>query len=129
MSDRALELERASRYVSLGTWRRSGVPVDTPIWFAARDGRLVFFTNGSSGKVKRLRNSDRARVATCDARGDGVGAWQEGRARLVPTGADFDAALDALRARYGWQFRLVALGATLRGSRGDWQVIEFSFAD
>jgi PPOX class probable F420-dependent enzyme len=124
VSDPAANLERASRYVSLGTYRRSGVPVDTPIWFAALDGHLVMFTNGRSGKVKRLRNGSRARVAVCDLRGKLQGPWHEARAWLVDDAARHSQALRALAQRYGWQFRLLKLGASLSGRKREWAVIE-----
>jgi len=61
----AAELLTRSRYLNLGTYRRSGTVVDTPLWFAARGNVLVAFTQRGSGKVKRLRTSPRARVAAC----------------------------------------------------------------
>jgi len=58
----ASDLDR-HRYVSLATFRRNGAEVATPVWFAALGARLYVVTSGDSGKVKRLRNTPRARVA------------------------------------------------------------------
>jgi hypothetical protein len=125
MSDAAAALLARSRYLNLGTYRRSGALVETPLWFALRaDGILVAFTQAGSGKVKRLRAMPSVRVAPCDARGQLRGPWQEARAQLAPDPARARAGLDALRARYGWQFRLLELGATLSGRRKGWVVIE-----
>jgi PPOX class probable F420-dependent enzyme len=85
---------------------------------------LVAFTQAASGKVKRLRALPRVRVAPCDARGGLLGPWQEAHAQLAPDPARAQAGLSALRARYGWQFRLLELGATLAGRRKGWVVIE-----
>src|SRR2546428_96987 len=49
------------RYISLTTFRRSGVEVRTPVWFEARDGKLYIFTAGGGGQNKRFRPSPRAR--------------------------------------------------------------------
>jgi len=110
----AAELDR-HRYLSLATFRRSGAEVATPVWFAAVGGRLYVVSAGDSGKVKRLRNSARVRVAPCDARGGVRGPWQEATARIVTDGALIGRAHTALRAKYGWQVRLLDLVSTLTG--------------
>ena len=78
----AADLAR-ERYVSLATFRRNGAEVRTPIWFAMVDERLVMVTGGDSGKVKRLRNNARVRIAACDARGAVHGPWHEAAARIM----------------------------------------------
>lgn len=110
----AEDLDR-HRYLNLGTYRRSGAEVTTPVWFANVDGLLYVVTAGDSGKAKRLRASSRARVAACDARGRVQGAWQDATARLVSDGQTIRQAHAALRAKYGWQLRLLDLGARLSG--------------
>lgn len=109
-----VSLERA-RYVSLATFRRNGARVDTPIWAAPRDGKLYAFTAADSGKAKRLRNSDRAELAPCDARGRLLGDWVSARARIVQDPATIESAYTALRAKYGWQMRLGDLMSRLAG--------------
>ena len=94
----AAELDR-HRYASLATFRRSGAEVATPVWFAAVDGRLYVVSAGDSGKVKRIRNSARVRLAPCDARGGVRGPWQEATARIVTAGALIGRAPAALRAK------------------------------
>jgi PPOX class probable F420-dependent enzyme len=103
------------RYVSLATFRRDGTTVATPVWFAAIGERLYVFTTGESGKVKRLRNSPRARVAPCDARGRLEGGWRDATARIVTDAALIQRAWTAMRAKYGWQLRLLDLFARPTG--------------
>jgi len=103
------------RYVSLATFRRSGAEVATPVWFAAADARLYVFTGGESGKVKRLQNSPRARVAPSDSRGRVLGPWQEASARILTEPASIAKAHAALRSKYGWQMRVADLGSQLTG--------------
>jgi uncharacterized protein len=121
----AADLDR-HRYVSLATFRASGAEVATPVWFAAAAGRLWVFTAGDSGKVKRLRRSSRARIAPCDARGRVTGAWQDVTARLVDDPREIGAAHAALRAKYGWQARLLDLASRLSGriDRRAWIAID-----
>jgi PPOX class probable F420-dependent enzyme len=108
------ELDR-HRYMSLSTFRRGGAEVATPVWFAAAGGKLYVFTAGDSGKVKRLRNSSRARVAPSDARGRVRGAWRDATARLVTEPAAIERAHAALRTKYGWQMWLTDLVSRLAG--------------
>jgi uncharacterized protein len=89
------------RYLSLATFRRDGREVATPIWFANDGASLVAFTAGDAGKVKRLRNSPRARLAACDARGRVHGPWHEARADVLTDSASIGRALAALHAKYG----------------------------
>ncbi len=119
----ATELEGA-RYLSLSTYRRSGVPVDTPVWFAADAGKLYVFSANDAGKIKRLRSSSRARVAACDARGGLRGDWVEATARIVDEAATQRRAYSALRAKYGLQMRLVDFFSRLSGRIGHRAVIE-----
>jgi hypothetical protein len=104
-----------SNYLSLETFRKTGVGVATPVWFAPLDGKLYVFSAGDAGKVKRLRNSSKARVAPCDVRGKVLGEWQDAQAFLVDDPAEVKTAHAALVARYGWQMRLLDCGAKLAG--------------
>ena len=107
-------LDRES-YISLVTFRRSGAGVPTPVWFALHEGRLWAFTESRAGKVKRLRHDARARFAVCDVRGRTRGAWHEARARIVGDAAAQHAAYAALRAKYGWQMRVLDFFSRLAG--------------
>jgi hypothetical protein len=109
-----VELESA-RYVSLATYRKSGEAVATPVWCAAGDGAFFLFSAGDAGKVKRLRNSNRARLAVCDARGGLLGEWHPAVAEIVTDPGDIRRALTLLRRKYGWQMWLADAGAKLTG--------------
>ena len=85
------------------------------MWAAPADGALYVFSAGDAGKVKRLRNSNRAQLALCDARGKLRGDWVDATAELVTAPADVALALGALRKKYGWQMRVADLGARLTG--------------
>ncbi|MGY2067604.1 PPOX class F420-dependent oxidoreductase [Blastococcus sp. SYSU DS0619] len=92
-----------SEYVSLTTFRRSGVAVPTPVWAAPDGESLVVWTRADSGKVKRLRHTARVTVAPCDVRGRVRGPAVDGIAEFVPE-AGRPQALAALRAAYGLKF-------------------------
>ena len=104
-----------NRYMSLGTFRRSGIEVATPVWFASDDGKLYVFTAGESGKVKRLGHSPRARVAPSDGRGRVRGPWRQATGRILTERGPIERAHGALLAKYGWQMRLADLLSRLTG--------------
>ncbi|MEM8769696.1 MAG: PPOX class F420-dependent oxidoreductase [Pseudomonadota bacterium] len=115
MSDTDREQLRSAPYVSLATFRKSGVPVPTPVWAAPDGDALYVFSAGGAGKVKRLKRSSRAQVARCDVRGKLLGDWFEAEACLVTDAEEIGRALAALRAKYGWQMVLADLGSRLTG--------------
>lgn len=57
------------RYISLATFRKTGVAVYTPVWFAEENGHLYVMTGSKMGKTKRLRNNPKVRIAPCTMRG------------------------------------------------------------
>ena len=109
------DLADSERYISLATYRKNGQEVLTPVWFAREGDSLYVLTLGDSGKVKRLRNSGRSRVAACNMRGRVHGEWIDTTTRIVDK-TEEPAAHRLLRRKYGWQVMLGDLGAKLRGS-------------
>jgi len=79
------------KYLNLETFKKSGEGVKTPVWFAAdpsasldsNDAKLCVYTIGVSGKVKRIRNNPRVKIAPCDMRGRVLGEWVEARVAIV----------------------------------------------
>ncbi|HYL61205.1 MAG TPA: PPOX class F420-dependent oxidoreductase [Candidatus Methylomirabilis sp.] len=82
---------RDQKYLNLETFKKSGEGVKTPVWFAAdpnadlatNEARLFVYTIGNTGKVKRIRNNGRVRIAPCTARGRVLGEWAEAHAEIV----------------------------------------------
>ena len=72
------------KYISLATFRKTGVPVYTPIWFAEEGDKLYFMTNSKLGKVKRIRNNAQVKIAPCTIRGKITGPEFSGTARILP---------------------------------------------
>ena len=103
------------RYMNLATFRRSGAAVETPVWFAEAQGRLYVFSAADAGKVKRLRNSTRSRVAACSARGRVTGDWRDAETRIVNESETVEKAYRALRAKYGLQMWIADALSRLSG--------------
>jgi PPOX class probable F420-dependent enzyme len=112
------------RYVNLATFRRNGREVRTPVWIAPEADKLYVYTNVTSGKVKRIRNDGRVRLAPCDLRGRLRGDWVEGRARMVEDPAGVERGLAAIERKYGWQMRLALFTSRLSGRYAQRGVIE-----
>jgi PPOX class probable F420-dependent enzyme len=72
------------KYICLTTFRKNGVDVNTPVWFAERDDKLYVKTRIESGKSKRIRNNANVKVAPCTIRGKIIGPEFPGRARILP---------------------------------------------
>jgi uncharacterized protein len=95
------EALRDHKYCLLVTFRRSGEPIATPMWFGLDErGRAYVRTANDAPKVRRIANDPRARLAPCTARGRPLGPPIEGRARVVP-GEEEEHAERALQSNYG----------------------------
>ncbi len=119
----AIDALGKARYVSLETFRKNGTGVQTPVWVARDEDRLVIFTNRDSYKVKRLRRNSKVRLAKCNVRGALKGPWHEGSGRIVEDEAEKQSVLRALHKKYGWQMTLSDWGARLRGSKKNWTFV------
>ncbi len=92
-----------AKYLNLESFRKSGVGVRTPVWFAEDPESHVFYIYSApdAGKVKRIRNNAKVRVAPCTVRGQLRGAWVEARARICG-GDEVLHGQELLRRKYGW---------------------------
>jgi PPOX class probable F420-dependent enzyme len=100
-------------YISLESFRKNGQGVAVPVWFAEEGATLYVYSEAASGKIKRIRNNPRVRVAPCDMRGRLQGGWVEATARILE-GEEARRAEELLNAKYGWQKRLLAFFAKFR---------------
>ncbi|WP_243075811.1 PPOX class F420-dependent oxidoreductase [Microbacterium sp. SS28] len=96
----------ASTYVSLGTYRRTGTVVATPVWIAADGDELVVTTDRSTGKVKRLRRDERVTLRPCDRAGK-IASDAVTVAASARLDSDDAAGNAALAAKYGFPFRAI----------------------
>jgi PPOX class probable F420-dependent enzyme len=95
----ALSAFTGHNYLSLETFRKTGVGVRTPLWFAEKDGEFLLYTLADSGKVKRIRNNPRVRVAPSNMSGKLLGDWVDAQARFLD-GEEARAANQLLNRKY-----------------------------
>jgi PPOX class probable F420-dependent enzyme len=77
---------QGQKYISLGSFRKNGALVRTPVWFGEDSGKLYVMTSGKSGKYKRIRNHPRVRIAPATIRGKLTGPEFDATARILPSG-------------------------------------------
>jgi hypothetical protein len=97
-----------AKYLNLESFRKTGVAVRTPVWFAqdvlhSAPTITVFYiySEADAGKVKRIRNNPKVRVVPCTARGDVRGVWIDGRARICEND-EAAHGQQLLTQKYGW---------------------------
>ena len=113
------------KYISLTSYKKNGDAVGVPVWLVPEGDRVYVWTNRQSWKAKRLKNDPRCAIAPCDASGKKIlGPAMPGTARFVE-GDDAARIAAAVRARYGFQFHLIAAINFMRGIR-DYAVIELT---
>ena len=115
MSDDRLAQFSAQRYVNLETYRKSGQGVRTPLWFIEQQGVLYMRTPAQSAKVKRIRNNPHVRIVPSDVRGNPIGEWIEGKARLIATD-DAEWVNQLVKRKYGLVKRLIDLRSRFKGT-------------
>ena len=111
----------SARFVALTTFRRTGAPVTTPVWFAPSlddPGLFAVITVDHTGKTKRLAHTDTVDLQACDVRGKvapGAPVFH-GTARVVRDADSVASVRRAVVAKYGLPARFSDLTDML-GSR------------
>ena len=110
---------REEKYVSLETYKKDNQAVRTPVWFITKDNAIIIVTREHTGKIKRLRNNQRVKLAVCSMKGKVSGPWMSGTAEILDK--DKTAELVKLRGRkYGF---LAKIASVFSGTKGDFVAI------
>ncbi len=78
-----LEELESEKCISLETYRKNNLPVRTAVWFVIKDDLIYVVTRDQTGKVKRLRNNQQVKIATCNFKGKVKGQWISGTAKIL----------------------------------------------
>ncbi len=78
-----LEEIESEKCISLETYRKNNEPVKTPVWFVIKNDLIYVVTRDQTGKVKRLRNNQQVKIATCNFKGKIKGQWISGTAKIL----------------------------------------------
>jgi PPOX class probable F420-dependent enzyme len=113
MSNNKLDQFANRNYLNLESYRKTGNPVATPMWFAEYNGALYVYSLANAGKVKRIRNNANVRVVPSVMRGKPKGEWVEAKARILDQrGAELGHKL--LNKKYGWMKKIGDIVSRLR---------------
>jgi uncharacterized protein len=112
-SDRISVLSK-HQYINLETYRKNGKAVTTPVWFTIDDESILVVTGNKTGKIKRLKNNPKVRVAPSGIRGQPKGEWLTGNAVLADS-AQLEHALNLRIKKYGFKAKLSRLFSRTKG--------------
>ncbi len=105
------------RYVSVTSFRKTGVAVATTTWIVPLNGsRVGLLTSSASGKAKRLRSNPTVTLQPSDVRGRVKADTTPltGAVELVTSGPDFEAITSKVKAKYGLMVPIIRLVDSLR---------------
>lgn len=104
------------RYVNLESFRKNGQGIRTPLWFVEAQGVLYMRTPAASAKVRRMRNIPHVRVVPSDVRGNPIGEWVDGEARLIEA-AEAEWVNQLVKRKYGLFKWLIDIRSRLKGTQ------------
>jgi len=102
--------------INLETYKKSGQPVATPVWFTIddNDDKLFVVTRSETGKVKRLRNNEAVRIMPCGMRGEPKGEWVSAKAQRA-TPEETERALKQRSKKYGFKAKIAGIFSSGKG--------------
>ena len=114
------QMYSSHKVISLETYRKNNEPVKTPVWFVIKNDLIYVVTRDQTGKVKRLRNNQQVKIATCNFKGKIKGQWISGTAKILTE----DETKDAVK----WREKKYGLMAKIAKflSKGKGELLAFS---
>ena len=103
------------KYLSLETYRKDKTPVKTPVWFVIDNDQLYITTKETTGKVKRLRNNQNARIAVCSMKGDIKSNWVDVGLEKIPEESNVEKIVKLRKKKYGFSARLISMFTSQKG--------------
>ena len=111
----SLALLDGHKYVSLTTFRKSGEPKPTAVWFTTMNGNIYIYTAEESWKVKRIKNNANVEMTPCTSSGELLSDEKlTGTARLLDANEE-KAAIQSFKKKYGMMKSVFDIMGKLRG--------------
>ena len=111
------------KYLSLETYKRDNTPIQTPVWFVTENDRLYITTKETTGKVKRLRNNQNARIAVCSMKGDIKSDWIDVGLEKIPEESDVEKIVKLRKKKYGFSARLISMFTSQKGKTVAYSIV------
>lgn len=94
----------------LTTFKKTGDPVSTVMWFALRGETVYLTTRGQSWKMKRIRREPQVTIGWSSSSGSSRGKLFEAIATEVLDPEERESAIRLLNKKYGLKKRLMDFG-------------------
>ena len=111
------------KYLSLETYKRDSTPIQTPVWFVTENDHLYITTKETTGKVKRLRNNQNARIAVCSMKGDIKSNWVDVGLEKIPEESDVEKIVKLRKKKYGFSARLISMFTSQKGKTVAYSIV------
>ena len=111
------------KYLSLETYKRDNTPIQTPVWFVTENDQLYITTKETTGKVKRLRNNQNARIAVCSMKGDIKSDWVDVGLEKIPEESDVEKIVKLRKKKYGFSARLISMFTSQKGKTVAYSIV------
>ena len=111
------------KYLSLETYKRDSTPIQTPVWFVTENDQLYITTKETTGKVKRLRNNQNARIAVCSMKGDIKSDWVDVGLEKIPEESNVEKIVKLRKKKYGFSARLVSMFTSQKGKTMAYSIV------
>jgi len=102
------------KYILLETLRKNNRPVKTPVWFVIKNNLIYVITREQTGKIKRLKNNKKVRLAPCSFRGKPNGDWLAGIASFVSE-QEANHAIYLRKKKYGFMAKIAQFASKSKG--------------
>jgi PPOX class probable F420-dependent enzyme len=73
----------SEKYISLETYKKNNESIKTPVCFVIKNDLIFIVTGNETGKIKRLKNNQNVKIATCTFKGKIKSEWFEGTAKIL----------------------------------------------
>ena len=111
------------KYLSLETYKRDSTPIQTPVWFVTENDQLYITTKETTGKVKRLRNNQNARIAVCSMKGDIKSDWVDVGLEKITEESDVEKIVKLRKKKYGFSARLISMFTSQKGKTVAYSIV------
>ena len=111
------------KYLSLETYKRDSTPIQTPVWFVTENDQLYITTKETTGKVKRLRNNQNARIAVCSMKGDIKSDWVDVGLEKIPEESNVEKIVKLRKKKYGFSARLISMFTSQKGKTVAYSIV------
>ena len=103
------------KYLNLETYKKDKTSVKTPVWFVIEKDQIYITTRETTGKVKRLRNNQNARIAVCSMKGEIKSDWVDVGLKKITEESDVEKIVKLRKKKYGFSARLVTIFTSQKG--------------